>query len=1081
MRTFAALLTVLLVASSIVTAQTPAAIDMTVTVSNKAGTSRALHFGIDCTASDAIDAALGEEEQPPYPPADVFDARFIGAEIGLSSLGQGLLKDFRNGNASQSISRIHEIYYQVASGDTATIAWNLPSGVTGVLQDFLTGTVVNASMSGSGSLKVLFPTIQKLKMTITYSSPSVPPVVITQGTSGVTHSTATLKGAINANARPTTFQFQYGTTTSYGLLTTAADGGSAACTTGVSTAISGLTPSTTYHYRIVATNSVGTTQGSDNTFTTGSATAPTVVTSSASGVTATKATLNGTVNPNGAATTYQFEYGTTTSYGSVTTSRSAGSGTATSAVLDSLSGLSPNTIYHFRITATSSLGTVQGADQTFTTNYNPPTVTTSAATSISSTGAQINGTVNPNGSITTCQFEYGTTTSYGTTTTLQNVGSGTAQVSVNAILTGLLPSTTYHYRLTASNAGGTAQGTDLTFTTAANLPTVNTTAATTVTSTGATLNGTVNPNNSATTYAFEYGTTTSYGSTTTVQNLSAGTSAVTVSSALTGLNPGTTYHYRITATNTAGTVQGTDQSFVTAGALVPTVTTSAATSVTATGAQLNGAANPNGVAATAQFEYGTTTAYGSITTAQNVGSGSISVTISTTLSGLTPNTTYHYRIVATNSAGTSQGTDQSFTTGTAPPVVTTDSASTITGTSAQLNGTVNPQSSATTYQFEYGTTTSYGSTSPSQNAGSGATAVNVNAVVTGLSPNTTYHFRIVATNSVGTAQGTDRTFTTPLIPPAATTSSPTNVTANAARLNGIVNPNNAATTFYFQYGTTTSYGSVTTTQSAGSTANPVTVTDSISGLTISTIYHYRIVATNSAGTTQGADQTFTTGVVSPTVATGPATNVTSTSAQLNGTVNPNGSSTTYRFEYGTTTSYGTMTDPQLAGSAVAPSAVNAALTGLTPNTTYHFRITASNAGGSVQGADQTFTTAVSLPKATTAAATTVTTSGAQLNGTVNPSGAATTYYFEYGTTTSYGTATTSQSAGSGTADVAVNATLTGLNPGTTYHFRLVATNSAGSAQGADLDLHHGCRFRPVGYDPCRIGHYVDVGPDERHG
>jgi phosphodiesterase/alkaline phosphatase D-like protein len=1059
MRTFAALLTSLLLASSIVFAQTPAAIDMSLTVSNKTGTSRVLHFGIDCNASDNIDASLGEEEQPPSPPAGVFDARFIGTDISVA-LGQGILKDFRNGNASQNISRIHEIQYQVAAGDTATISWSLPGGVTGVLQDFLTGTLVNASMSGSGSLKVIYPTITRLKMTITYSSPEVPPVAITQGTSGVTHAAAVMKGAINPNARATTYQFQYGTTTGYGSTTPSVDGGSAACTTGVSATVTGLLPSTTYHYRIVATNSIGTTQGSDNTFTTGSATAPTVVTNAATGVTASKATVNGTVNPNGAATTYQFEYGTTTSYGSVTTSRSAGTGTSVVTVTDSLIGLSPNTTYHFRLSATSSLGTVQGSDQTFTTNFNPPTVTTTAATSISSAGAQINGTVNPNGSLTTCQFEYGLTTSYGMTTTLQNVGSGASPVSVNAILTGLAPFTTYHYRLSGTNAGGTTQGSDQTFTTAAMLPTVTTTAATSVTSTGATLNGTVNPNGAPTTYSFEYGATTSYGSTTTVQNLSAGSSAVTVNAALTGLTPGSTYHYRVTATNAAGTAQATDQTFTTAGALVPTVTTSAASSVTATGAQLNGTANPNGTSTTAQFEYGTTTAYGTTTTAQSIGAGSSGVNVNATIGGLTPNTTYHYRITATNSAGSAQGSDQTFTTATAPPVVTTDTASTITGTSAQLNGTVNPQSSATTYSFEYGPTTSYGSTSPSQNAGSGAGPVSVNAVITGLTPNTTYHFRIVATNTVGTALGTDRTFTTPLIPPTVTTSSPTNVTASGARLNGIVNPNKSASTYYFQYGTTTSYGTATATQNAGSGASPVNATDSISGLTINTVYHYRIVATNSAGTTQGTDQTFTTGVISPTVATSTATNVTTTGAQLNGTVNPNGSSTTYRFEYGTTSSYGASTDLQLAGSTVAPVAVSAVLTGLTPGTTYHFRITASNAGGSVQGVDQTFATSVSLPNATTTAATAVAPTSAQLNGSVNPSGAATTYYFEYGLTTSYGAATTVQNAGSGSSEVVVNAAISGLNPSSTYHYRVVATNSAGTARGTDQTFTTGAVAAP---------------------
>lgn len=96
-------------------------------------------------------------------------------------------------------------------------------------------------------------------------------------------------------------------------------------------------------------------------------------------------------------------------------------------------------------------------------------------------------------------------------------------------------------------------------------------------------------------------------------------------------------------------------------------------------------------------------------------------------------------------------------------------------------------------------------------------------------------------------------------PPAATTTSSGGVTQTAATVNGTVNPTGAATSYYFQYGTTTSYGSQTTTASAGSGFGPVNVSANLSGLTPNTTYHYRVVATNSNGTSNGADMTFTTG------------------------------------------------------------------------------------------------------------------------------------------------------------------------------------------------------------------------------
>ncbi|MGD9732942.1 MAG: DUF1566 domain-containing protein [Desulfamplus sp.] len=99
---------------------------------------------------------------------------------------------------------------------------------------------------------------------------------------------------------------------------------------------------------------------------------------------------------------------------------------------------------------------------------NKPTATTSPATSITSNFATFNGTINPNGLSTSCYFEYGTTTSYGSKTTSQIAGSGSTDSSVKADITGLTYSTTYHFRLVATNSVGTTNGSDMTFTTAAN-------------------------------------------------------------------------------------------------------------------------------------------------------------------------------------------------------------------------------------------------------------------------------------------------------------------------------------------------------------------------------------------------------------------------------------------------------------------------------------------------------------------------------------------------------------------------------------------------------------------------------------
>jgi hypothetical protein len=186
-----------------------------------------------------------------------------------------------------------------------------------------------------------------------------------------------------------------------------------------------------------------------------------------------------------------------------------------------------------------------------------------------------------------------------------------------------------------------------------------------------------------------------------------------------------------------------------------------------------------------------------------------------------------------------------------------------------------------------------------------------------------------------------------------TTSAASNIASSSARLNGSVNPNGCNTTVRFQYGTTTSYGSITANQTkTGNTTQNVTA--NISGLSANTTYHFRIVATNSAGTRYGSDRTFTT-TGPPAVTTNAATNVARQSATLNGSVNPHGLSTTVRFQYGRTTSYGSTTANQTkTGNTTQNVAAN--ISGLRSSKTYHFRIVATNSAGTRYGSDRTFTT-----------------------------------------------------------------------------------------------------------------------------
>ncbi|MFC2044632.1 S8 family serine peptidase, partial [Chloroflexota bacterium] len=407
-----------------------------------------------------------------------------------------------------------------------------------------------------------------------------------------------------------------------------------------------------------------------------------------------------------------------------------------------------------------------------------PSVITNAATNITTTSATVSGNLTDLGSATTANvlFEYGTDTSYGSTTTAETMtGTGT----FNANLIGLTPNTTYHFRAKAdSGIHGIATGADISFTTPPIPPAVTTYAAAGVSSSTETVSGNLTSLGTATTVDvfFEYGLTTSYGSTTAPQ---AKTAIGTFNANLIGLTPNTTYHFRAKADGGIhGIATGDDISFTTPIPIPPAVTTSAAAGVSSSIATVSGNLTDLGTDTTVDvfFEYGPTTSYGSTTIPQ---AKTAIGTFNVNLIGLTPGITYHFRAIAEGD-GVDTGDDMSFTTLT-PPTVTTDNVTNITTTSATVSGNLTDLGTDTTVDvfFEYGPTTSYGSTTIPQ----AKTAIGTfNANLIGLTPGITYHFRAIAEGD-GVATGTDMSFTT-LTPPTVTTDNVTNITTTSATVSG---------------------------------------------------------------------------------------------------------------------------------------------------------------------------------------------------------------------------------------------------------------------------------------------------------
>jgi NHL repeat len=293
------------------------------------------------------------------------------------------------------------------------------------------------------------------------------------------------------------------------------------------------------------------------------------------------------------------------------------------------------------------------------------------------------------------------------------------------------------------------------------------------------------------------------------------------------------------------------------------------------------------------------------------------------------------------------------------PDVTTGAGSDLGQTTATVLGTIDPDGRPTTYRVEYGTTTAYGASTSSQGAGEGEDPVPVSIDLDGLEFGDTYHYRLVAENENGANFGDDETLTTlPGLPRIGQPGAATEVTSDGAMLTATLDTEKGETVSYFEYGTTPEYGlSTARANSSGSGESVVSI--SAGELAAGTTYHFRLVSTNLAGTVRGHDETFTTGPpVLPILATGGASAVSQTSATITGTVARGAGPSTYAFEIGTDPeALGAPTGLGSVGVGSGEAAATLEVQGLLPGTTYHYRILATNVGGTSAGAIESFTTA----------------------------------------------------------------------------------------------------------------------------
>lgn len=627
--------------------------------------------------------------------------------------------------------------------------------------------------------------------------------------------------------------------------------------------ITALSANVKYYVRAYATNDYGTAYGDEVEFTTAMG-MPSVTTKSVTGITAQSASCGGDVTNSGGGTITARGVCWSTAQNPTINDSHTSDGTGTGEFTSSITGLTNNVTYYVRAYATNSNGTAYGEERSFMTQEGLAVVVTTDVTNVTATSASSGGEVTDDGGFSITARGVCWSTNQNPTTSDAHTSDGTGTGSYTSSLTSLSYNTTYYVRAYATNSKGTSYGEEKTFTTSKLAPTVTTNDVTSITSNSAVCGGEVTNDGGAEVTSRGICWSTSQNPTISNNHTSDGNGLGVFTSNITGLTENTTYYVRAYATNSEGTNYGEQKTFTTQhDVVVPTVTTNNVTNISTNSATCGGDVMSAG--------YGTVSARGICwSTSQNPtvsnphttdGTGTGSFTSSIT--GLTENTTYYVRAYATNEAGTSYGEQKIFTTPHAAtlPTVMTNDVTDITASTAISGGNVTSSGYGTVSARGVCYSTSQNPTITDAHTNDGTGEGSYTSTLSGLENNTTYYVRAYATNEAGTAYGEQKTFTTMIAVtvPTVTTNQVTNITATTAVCGGNVTFDGGSTVTSRGVCWSTSHNPVLNiyymTSDGSGTGEYVS---SITGLQPNTTYYVRAYASNSQGTAYGPEVSFTT-------------------------------------------------------------------------------------------------------------------------------------------------------------------------------------------------------------------------------
>ena len=620
-----------------------------------------------------------------------------------------------------------------------------------------------------------------------------------------------------------------------------------------------------------------------------------------------------------------------------------------------IEGLALSTKYYVRAYAKNASGIGFGEVLEFETlaEAQLPEVSTVEVGNVTSTAATCMGNVASDGGLELT--ERGVCWSLSANPTLANSHAVATDATLGVFevaMTGLTPNKTYHVRAYATNAKGTAYGDDLTFTTTEGLPVVTTSGITEITATSAKGGGEVTDQGASNVTERGICWGTSHNPTISGSHANNGTGAGSYIVSMTNLTPNATYYVRAYATNAQGTAYGAEVSFTALEGL-PVVLTLDMTDITSTTAKGHGKVTDQGGSAVTERGICWSTSPSPTTSGSHFQSGTGTGEYSVSISDLTPGTKYYVRAYATNSQGTTYGEQKDFTTAaTLPTVVTGD----ISGTTA--HGEVTDAGGAIVTERGICWGTSHNPTTAGTHGSSGTGIGTFSVELTDLAPGTTYYVRAYATNSAGTAYGSEKTLTTQATLPTVTTGEVSNITQTTAQGSGNVTNSGGANVTERGVCWSTSHNPTISGSHAYNGTGTGGFTVNMTGLTANTHYYVRAYAKNSAGVSYGNEVDFTTAqnVSAPTVTTSQVTNIAQTTATGGGNVTASGGATVTERGICWSTSHNPTTSGSHANSGTGTGSFTVNMTGLAANTTYYVRAYAINSQGTSYGSEVSFTT-----------------------------------------------------------------------------------------------------------------------------